>query len=257
MNQEQLHSRADEIIEQLKNTVDFSTDMDTLFQNMMPFFDLNQLTIENWLIISFIICKINNKPIHKYNKIIRREYSFFGGLIDLNENYKNCLNKNIIRVDYDSLYPTIIYGWLNNSEDIICEQFDFKFLFNSIFEIYKSKKHSKISLMRGWINFCYGIITSYTLTNDINITNEILSILNNIRNEFQYNIIYFETDSIYFHNFGEIKDRFKVYNNKLKEKYKYLSYNIENIDYFYITARRKYIEIPKVEFVETKGIKII
>ena len=179
------------------------------------------------------------------------------GLVELNEYYKDEMNQNITKLCFDNLYPSILYKCLKQES----RNNYFSRVFIAIYEMYYTDKTQMDSLYRthikNWLNQAYGVLSSYDICLSFSLFNSQKSlILKRIFNEFKGHTIYFDTDTIYFHHFNEIKDRFSGYIDILNKKVEFLKYDTEEIELFYITAKKKYIEMNNKDSVKFKGIKL-
>lgn len=273
MDTKQLLFRADEISEQLKNLDGFSNDIPHIFEYLASIIETQKFalkSIDDWYLISFIISKLNSLDINDLCILHKRSTSDYIGLVKINESFKCSLVNKVVKINYNNLYPSILHGYINNDkfkEDILlCYLIDFKSVYNFVYESYmmirteckknNGVKPSYVNLMKLWINYTYGIVTTTSLIADDDIKNEINNVLNSIYAKFKDNIIYFNIDSIYFYRFNDIQELFKLFNKELNKKYKYLSYWEEDLDYFCLIGKRNYIEIPIANSIISKGFKV-
>lgn len=208
-------------------------------------------TQQDWLTITILIAKILNLPVNDL-PITKINSNNTGSFIKLNNEYKNLHIKDATLISFNNLYPTLLYEHIinkTNDESIT----DFKTIFQTVFDTYKKNKNV---LMKQWINFTYGILQSYDITNTPNINinakiiiSEILQCLNN-------NIIYVDTDEIYFHNFKNVRSKFIKEIERLKTYYKHINFYEEEIDNLIIIDKKKIITYDNEQSVYTQGIKI-
>lgn len=254
--------RADRVIDelpaQIKEYAIQHSDIQPIFDSLTSYFNTENWfinsSIEDWLTITFVICRVFNINVNREFDFKKKDTSFHGTIIEINEYYKGKVVKDIMKVEYVCMYPAIIYSWLIKNK-IKSELFDFTKVFTMVFDMYKSTNKCDITpLVRGWINWCYGILTSYNLIEN-NPISLIRLIQKDIYENFKGHIVYFDCDAIWFVNFNEIVGRFVNYNSELQKKYRYLIFTIQEIGHFYITAKKKYIEMSGE--VKVKGLKKI
>ena len=235
MNKKQLEAlvRADDIVGQLpqklKDYVNEHYDvkhlaikngLSLLFEYLAPYFNTENWILyssfEDWMVITFVICRIFNIDINEDYNFNKIDVSFFGAVIEINDYYKDKVLNGINRIDYTNMYPAIIYNWLDKYK-VKSDFFNFPRIFKMIFSTYKgTSNEERLPIMRGWINWCYGIITSYNLC-DKSPVNVIKQVQKDIYENFKGHIVYYDTDSIWFVNFNEIINMKKINSFKINK----------------------------------------
>jgi hypothetical protein len=264
MNKKQLEAlvRADEIVgqipQQFKDYANEYHDVSAVFEYLSSYFNTEYWKIgssfEDWMVITFVICRIFDITINEGYEFGNKREPFFGAVIEVNDYYKDKVLTGINKIEYTNMYPAIIYDWLDRCK-VKSDFFDFPRIFKIIFSTYKEiPNEERLPVMRGWINWCYGILTSYNLCDKTPI-NTIKQIQKDIYENFKGHIVYFDCDAIWFVNFNEIVGRFVNYNSELQKKYSYLTFTIQEIGHFYITAKKKYIEMSGE--VKVRGLKLV
>lgn len=207
-------------------------------------------TQEDWFTIAFIICKHYNLTIND-NFILDKRNNSEGALVKLNKDYSNVVNKNVTLLQFNSLYPLIMYNHLSDYADDCL--FDFKSVFRMVFVYYKlNRKDFDLSIMKLWLNGSYGILSSTNFYTYIPVATLAKTFMASLYIVFYDNIIYIDTDSIYFRNYDDIS--FKV-KSKIEEfTYEFLSYEIEDIDNFYCIGLKKFIQFSNDS--QVRGIKV-
>jgi hypothetical protein len=223
-----------------------------IINNYLVIKDISVFNQHYWFYMLFLISKHLNLEI---KEIEYENVEAGSALIELNEYYENVMNEKVTKLSFGSLYPSVLYKCLYrlNKNDY------FSKVFRYIYEIYRTDKKELSQeanlVIKYWLNYTYGIILRYNLCDCVTFFNSQKSIVcKGILNEFKGHIIYFDCDTVYFHNFNEISTRFNNHINKLNEKVTFLSYDIIEMDLFYITGKRKYIEIGNKDNVKFKGI---
>ena len=258
MNKKQIEAlvRADEIVGHIPQELKDARDISLIFKYLTSFFDTEKWMIyfEDWMVISFIICRIFDIYINVDYVFTNSRDMFFGSVIELNDYYRDKVLNDVSKIEYNNMYPAIIYDWLDKYK-VKSDFFDFPRIFKLVFSAYKEILYEeRLPIMRGWINWCYGVITSYNLCDKTPI-NIIKQVQKDIYENFKGHAVYYDADTIYFHHFNEIIGRFSQYNIELQKKYKYLTYGISEITHFYITAKKKYIEMSGE--IKVKGLKTV
>ena len=171
--------------------------------------------------------------------------------IILNERYINQTNKNVIQFRFERIFTQILY---NHIEEYKYNYKNFKEAFKYVFESYLSLEGNDIEVIKMWLNFVYGLTNSLSSLlvcgSDVrlDILTELNEYLTDIYECYKNNIIYIDTDTIYFR-----------FNNKLMNELENSEYpfSIDYIDNFIINNKKKFIhfsdEIRNSEDFKMKG----
>ena len=142
-----------------------------------------------------------------------------GGKVWLNEKYTLLPISNITILTFESVYPNLISKICNTNLE------NFNIVFSKLLELYSTNNYTSLN---EYINSTYGCLQnkqSIIYSNNIHLVPKTLtSIFNKLVKEFESNIIYIDTDQIFFRNFEEIKHRFES---------TMLSLNKYDLPYFY------------------------
>jgi hypothetical protein len=192
-------------------------------------------------------------------KFPNEKSKFLGAYIKLDESFKNMWLMNTTRIEFESIYPSV----LNNILNTYNVKFNF-IKFNKIYTQFLSLSNNKIEkditfiFIKKWINLCFGILqnNNYYLKSNIDLptlihlkTNQLFE---KIHNEFSSHVIYIDTEFVIFQHFHEISSQlFKILQD---DEYNYLSYEINNVD-FMIWRKKQYILKDYIGNLCIKGFK--
>ena len=148
---------------------------------------------------------------------------------------------------FESVYPNLISKICNTNLE------NFNIVFSKLLELYSTNKDTSL---KEYINSTYGCLQnkqSIIYSNNIHLVpKKMTSLFNEILKEFESNIIYVDTDQIFFRNFEEIEHRFES---------TMLSLNKYDLPYFYerskfglFKSKKSYI-IEENSNIRIKGMK--
>jgi hypothetical protein len=171
----------------------------------------------------------------------------YGGKIWLNEDYANSAVSNLEIITFTSVYPKLISKLAETNLERFNE------VYSNLLEIYHSDRN--IGLKK-YINMSYGCLGSPKCeihSNNIHLVPKVLhKMLNDILSEFKGNIVYIDTDQIFFRNFDGVRERFEKYFN-LINKYE-LTYFSEKSKFGLFVSGKRYI-IEENGNITVRGLK--
>lgn len=171
-----------------------------------------------------------------------------GGYVFLNKNYQNAVVTDITEVEIPFFYQNILCA-LSTETDF--HYYKYNEILNNLLNI-KGKSDGLIN----YLNKIYGVLKNkeceFNCLNTHLIENKAHNLLIEIKNEFLSNILYIDTNKIYFKNFDEIEKRFKYLFEKYQLLYN-LNFNKIEIDYGIFLQKKKYI-LNQNKFTQIKGL---
>ncbi len=169
-----------------------------------------------------------------------------GGKVWLNEKYTLLPISNITILTFESVYPNLISKICNTNLE------NFNIVFSKLLELYSTNKDTSL---KEYINSTYGCLQnkqSIIYSNNIHLVpKKMTSLFNEILKEFESNIIYVDTDQIFFRNFEEIEHIFESTMIRLN-KYE-LPYFYEKSKFGLFKSKKSYI-IEENSNIRIKGM---
>lgn len=227
----------------------------------------NDITIDNFKIEQFktileeVLLSLTGKiEFNEFSddeilKVDNNKKTHISSTIILNERHTNQTNKNVIKFSLKKIFTQILDNNIDNNIDNYKYNYKhFNEAFKYIFRECSLLNDKDKGIIKMWLNFVFGLTNSTNslliCTSDVrlDIVTELNEYLQDIYEYYKNNIIYIDTDTIYF-----------KFNNKLMDELQKSLYpfNIDYIDNFIITNKKKFIhfsdEIRNSEDFKMKG----
>lgn len=196
----------------------------------------------------------------EYKPIDRDIVKLMTGFVEVNENSKNIWYDNVTKIEFDLLYKN---SFLDVQRD------DIEYSYSNYIDIFKSvddlrflSEDTNIHMIsKMWLIMQLGMFQSdkclLRCNSDISwiTTNNIGMKFRKLSKEFEGNLIYIDTYTIYVKYYDEIKLRFDDRLEELFPSPEYLYY--KDIVSFFIYSKKKYIEKNEFNNITVKGFKKI
>lgn len=127
--------------------------------------------------------------------------------VEFNEEYKEQYIKSISALQFPSFYPRIIISFAEQLQSNDKDVRILKYLIENR-SFFKQNASLEVNLLiKSWINFYYGVKCKdeKALVNHVNVTSAARQILERVTSHLGKNMIYADTDEIYF--IGELNDK--------------------------------------------------
>jgi len=238
------------------------------FDSLLDIFkiDLQDLHIvEKFFITTCVLCIHKNGYLKIENIDCDEGKSYIGGLVELNDKFKNKVIENLTSVEFLSIYPSLI---LNHKEEI-CNIEGFKSVYEDIFNSYRElsiedKKQDHAQEAKKYMNMVFGMLGSScpdsyfkSKINLSSITLKAKMILKSLISKFEGHWVYADTDSIYFARYEEIEFRLEEELNKIMDRYNYLKADVEIHGYGIFIAKKKFLLVERDCSRKVKGLRIV